>query len=293
MAQAYTSVHNTGASVPKWNNEKVEYSYSNQCFWLSVIEYLKNVKGEPYTFEDFQRFLRRSDSPCNGIHKQVDLEDHYATIKYITEFFEVMILVFVSLDGKTIDCTHCFKIGDENYMNIVPIVLYHNHFELIESIGNVKNIYMNRNNSLTNTIVGFLETYPTFYQFPNTCFEQSCNESLKSYSPTNSISSDDHEYFQTVHEIEEEENLKRMVEEISKCEIDKYLKDNLKFQEEINELSFQNLLNYQTLHTGLLNNTSALEERIRQTIAEIENLEKEIKLNIETIEYIKRSMHRH
>ena len=130
--QKFTTVKNNGA---------VE-GMTNQCFWISIKQYLERVKRINYTVRELKKIASdRKASIINGDHDQFDTSDHFVSLMNIINNFNLSIH-FYSYNARTKEISDdpTMVIDGRHSQSIVHIVHLGAHFELITSIGNM-NLY--------------------------------------------------------------------------------------------------------------------------------------------------------
>jgi len=123
------------------NNGAVE-GMTNQCFWISIKQYLERVKGINRTVSELKNIASGGNtSIINGYHDQFDTSDHYVSLMNIVNNFNLSIH-FYSYNARTKEISDdpTMVINGRHSESIVHIVHLGAHFELITSIGNM-NLY--------------------------------------------------------------------------------------------------------------------------------------------------------
>lgn len=142
----FTTIKNNGKSVSK--NSKIQFS--NQCLWISIIDYLKNVHGNDVGLDTIRQCGSKNNTPINGINEQFDAELHIEALSNVASEYNLCIFMHKSTkkDGRNVISVKAeWTIGDQYAPNIVAIVSHGEHFEthtigghfeLITSIGEKK-----------------------------------------------------------------------------------------------------------------------------------------------------------
>lgn len=123
------------------NNGAVE-GMTNQCFWISIKQYLERVKDINLTVKKLKNIASGGNAfIINGDHDQFDTSDHYVSLMNIVNNFNLSIH-FYSYNAitKEISDDPTMVINGRHSESIVHIVHLGAHFELITSIGNM-NLY--------------------------------------------------------------------------------------------------------------------------------------------------------
>lgn len=131
-------------------------TYTNQCLWISIMDYLNKVlipKPEPeITIEQIRGMgsPQDFDIPINDTNEFFDTVIHHASLQNILLIFNLNIKFYltthVQIDGQytyvILKNTPEYTVGDITSPNILSIVHYGNHFELITEIDG-KKLYEN------------------------------------------------------------------------------------------------------------------------------------------------------
>lgn len=139
--------------------------YSNQCMWLSIIDYLRLRLGIDITLGEIREIASKNNTPINGPQEKFDSELHGGSLENIIDVFELNIRIYNVLCWKnssnssnsSTPSNKSMKINGDTpglifghlYHNIVHIVSYGAHFELIVEIDNVQ-LYGIDNKSINN-----------------------------------------------------------------------------------------------------------------------------------------------
>ena len=127
--------------------------YSNQCIWLSILAYINNVlsrkKVPEYTSEQLANLTLpqlKAIASANGIFpineqlKEFDDEYHHDALMNILKIFKIKLVIYpvfkLNGNGTTVLRNESREIinDDETTENIVSVVSYGAHFELITEI---------------------------------------------------------------------------------------------------------------------------------------------------------------
>lgn len=122
------------------SNNGTESGYSNQCMWISIKDYINRellIKDKPrYSLEEIRNIASDNNTiPINGPNFSFNEFLHYDAIKNITEYFNLKIVIHqYSLEnGIGKEQIKIYGVGK----NIVPIISYGNHFNLITEIDTI------------------------------------------------------------------------------------------------------------------------------------------------------------
>ena len=131
------------------NSGSLEGIYSNQCLWISILDYLKNVKnyydltlnelrliasGESY--EPVDQEIEEINKP-NSIF---DFFKHKRSLDRVIETFDLHIVFYQTVNESgsiKLDNNSSFSYGNIESPNILNIICYGNHFELITNINGI------------------------------------------------------------------------------------------------------------------------------------------------------------
>lgn len=125
--------------VKKNNGSDGSGRYSNQCMWLSIIDYLNGVLGNNMNLDEIRAIGSRNNTRINDVGQQYDTDFHFQSLLNVIETFDLQIHFYVvtrDKDGNlTISNRPNMVVGEVSSSNVVSIVSYGSHFELITSIG--------------------------------------------------------------------------------------------------------------------------------------------------------------
>lgn len=115
-------------------------NYSNQCMWISILDYINGVMGNNLNLGEIRRIASGNGRlKINGTRERFDSDLHLASLRNLASEFDLQVHLYVSFRNKDDELV----IGDEpnwiigNYSssNVISIVSYGDHFQLITSIG--------------------------------------------------------------------------------------------------------------------------------------------------------------
>ena len=125
--------------VKKNNGSDRSGRYSNQCMWLSILDYLNGVLGKNVNLDEIRRIGFRDNIGINNVREEFDIDFHYQSLLNVVEYYDLQIhfyLVSREINGNlSISNIPNMIVGDSSSSNVVSIVSYGRHFELITSIG--------------------------------------------------------------------------------------------------------------------------------------------------------------
>lgn len=116
--------------------------YSNQCMWLSILDYLNGVLGNNMNLDEIRAIGSRNNTGINNVGEQFDTTLHFQSLLNVIETFDLQIHFYVVTRDKngnlTISNRPNMVVGEVSSSNVVSIVSYGSHFELITSIGDLQ-----------------------------------------------------------------------------------------------------------------------------------------------------------
>ena len=147
-------------------------NYSNQCMWISIIDYLNCVLGNNITLDEIRAIGSSNNTIINGTREMFDTDLHKESLIKVASVYDLQIHLYVSFKDKTTGVLVISKkpnwiIGDYSSSNVVSIVSYGAHFELITSIGKRK-LYR-----------GFMSSYDKFTPNRDLALGKKINKSKK------------------------------------------------------------------------------------------------------------------
>ena len=129
----------------KRNNGTYPHGYSNQCMWLSILDYLRDILSNTYNL-DWIRMIASQNAIINSETEPFDVAYHFDGLLNVIKTFNLQIHMYVSFNDASGELVISEKpdwiIGELSSPNVVSIVSYGFHFELITSIG-TKSLYGN------------------------------------------------------------------------------------------------------------------------------------------------------
>lgn len=121
----------------KRNNGTSGFLYRNQCFWLSILDYLNDVLNLRVSLEEIRIIASRNNASINNNTEEFDFEQHRQALENVLNEFNLTINLYVSGNflgnGEQVLINSPEVFGNPG-PNIVSIVHNGYHFELITSI---------------------------------------------------------------------------------------------------------------------------------------------------------------
>jgi hypothetical protein len=113
--------------------------YSNQCMWLSIIDYLNGVLGNNFNLDTIRAIGSNNNTKINNKTEEFVTEYHLKSLINVSNTFDLQIHLYIAFTDNTqqvvISNEPNWIIGNQSSQNVVSIVSYGSHFELITSIG--------------------------------------------------------------------------------------------------------------------------------------------------------------
>lgn len=129
-------------TTKKNNGSDGSSNYSNQCMWISIIDYLNGVLGNNITLDEIRTIGSSNNTRINGVREMFDTILYYDSLLKVVFVFDLQIHIYESFRNRegllVISNKPNWIIGDYSSTNVVSIVSYGAHFELITSIGKRK-----------------------------------------------------------------------------------------------------------------------------------------------------------
>ena len=134
--QTVQTISNDG-TVPGGVYKGKTWNYSNQCFWISILEGLNklNIPNKPQDVPNLRANIKKMVGVDN-INKGDELFDtqkYYDCLTGLTHKYEIKLNIY-EVHKKSL-IRKLWTIGDE-YDNVVNIAFFGNHFEYIVQIDN-------------------------------------------------------------------------------------------------------------------------------------------------------------
>jgi hypothetical protein len=129
------TIHNNGYYYDSINN----IHYNNQCFWISIINYLNNVLNININLVELLNIAKKNNSIINNNNEMITLIDgikypYLDAITNVTIEFNLIIHIYYNYDDSN-KLIQLLEIGNGiNHVHIINI--NNNHFELIIKYNN-------------------------------------------------------------------------------------------------------------------------------------------------------------
>jgi len=131
----------SGAGYNKYktiNNDGNSGTMTNQCFWISIQQYLQKVLNKTYTIIDLKKIASMGIHSVNNDHDFFDTEKHFSALVNLANRFNMIINFYINDPTTQSISEHpSFTIIGANPVNMVNIVFYGAHFELIISFDGI------------------------------------------------------------------------------------------------------------------------------------------------------------
>ena len=126
----FSTIRNTG-SIKGLNG-----NYINQCFWISILDYLNKIKKNNYTIDDIRLIASKNNTVINSTNSVFDYQLHENAAINLAEVFDLSIEIYYSNRNGELLNTEWISDNNPAYIfgtgaNRVPIVAYGDHFQLI------------------------------------------------------------------------------------------------------------------------------------------------------------------
>lgn len=112
--------------------------YLNQCIWLSIIDYLNDVLENNLNLDEIRAIGSYNNTEINNEYENFDTTLHYQSLLNVAETFNLQVHFYIVFRNETNDLFISDRpnmiVGEISSSNIVSIVSYGSHFELITSI---------------------------------------------------------------------------------------------------------------------------------------------------------------
>ena len=132
----------TKFNVKRNNGSNDNEGYSNQCLWLSVLDYLNDVLGNNFTLEFIRQIGSSNNTIINDKEKVFDSGKHIEALINVATAFDLQIhfySVFKNTDEQLVISDELnWIVGKPSNPNVVSIGFYSAHFQLITYIKDKK-----------------------------------------------------------------------------------------------------------------------------------------------------------
>jgi hypothetical protein len=133
-------------NTKKNNGSDGSGNYSYQCMWICFLDFLNYVLGNDFSLTQIREFASSNNVKINNPREEFRVDDHFGGLLNLVELFGLQIHFYVPIEDSTgqlvIAKNSDWKIGESSARNVVSIVSYGSHFELITSINSI-DIYGN------------------------------------------------------------------------------------------------------------------------------------------------------
>lgn len=123
----YKVIHNNGSNGTR--------EYSNQCMWLSILDYVNRVLNKNWSLEEIRNIASRYGR-INGKTEEYDYETMRDSLDGLLRQYGLQVRIYLVTheNHSLIDDEFYIDIGSDTPTNIIYIVSYGAHFELITEI---------------------------------------------------------------------------------------------------------------------------------------------------------------
>jgi BMFP domain-containing protein YqiC len=115
--------------------------YSNQCLWIAILYFINVVLGNHFSLTQIREFASSNNVKINNPREEFRVDDHYGGLLNLAELFGLQIHFYLPIEDSTrqlvIPDRPDWKIVEPSARNVVSIVSYGAHFELITSINSI------------------------------------------------------------------------------------------------------------------------------------------------------------
>lgn len=123
-------------------NNGQKNGYTNQCLWISILDYLELVLGNITSIDEIRQVASSENAKINETNEEFDFHKNSLALTNVLNFFDAQIhfyTLLVSKNGKyKIDTNELLIFGEVYSTNIISIAYFGSHFELIIEINNQK-----------------------------------------------------------------------------------------------------------------------------------------------------------
>ena len=133
-----------GANFNTIKNDGRIDGYSQQCFWISIMNFLNYNLNQNISIRHIREIASYNNTNINKVDEPFDDFEHLQSAFNVADEFNLTIQIFLPdrLNGNINIRNPAITIGSES--NIVRIVQFIDHFELITSLDNDRNdIHLN------------------------------------------------------------------------------------------------------------------------------------------------------
>ena len=128
---------NKKKSFKSFSNDGCIEGYCNQCFWISILQYLKLQRNIDINIEEFHMTASNMyQININNLKSNFDYECHADAAVNLAKIYNLKIEIYYA---NYTEKTRWINIGNPAYIfgkgkNVVRIVAFGNHFELIKKV---------------------------------------------------------------------------------------------------------------------------------------------------------------
>lgn len=133
-----------GANFNTIRNDGRIDAYSQQCFWISIMNYLNYILNQNISIRRIREIASYNNTNINKVDEPFDDFEHLQSAFNVADEFDLTIQIFLPdrLNGNIDIRNPVINIGSGS--NIVRIVQFIDHFELITSVDNDRsNVLLN------------------------------------------------------------------------------------------------------------------------------------------------------
>ena len=127
----------------KKNTGKIK-NYSNQCMWISILDYFQS-KNSDITIDEIRSIASSNNTPINNIDEMFDMDLHRRSLQNISNLFNLQIKIYPRVyESKSAINTDIYDEIKPEYGNIlhnIRIISFGAHFELITNDNNANNLF--------------------------------------------------------------------------------------------------------------------------------------------------------
>ena len=83
---------------PQKNNDGTDNTgrYSNQCMWLSILDFLNGVMGNNYNLTEIREIASSNNTAINGENEELDTLENYGALLNVVNSFDLQIHLYNS-----------------------------------------------------------------------------------------------------------------------------------------------------------------------------------------------------
>jgi hypothetical protein len=115
--------------------------YTNQCMWMTFLGFLNYVLGNNFSLTQIRELASSNNVKLNNPGEEFRVDDHFGGLLNLAELLGLRIHFYLPIEDSTgqlvIPNRPDWIIGEPSARNVVSIVSYGAHFELITSINSI------------------------------------------------------------------------------------------------------------------------------------------------------------